>query len=117
MNTIQLDSAVALDDVPHVKASVINYGFRDLSDVTAHDLNSLAVVKSIRQSLLDHEPRIVPESLEVDVAERPAGGRNRLAVSVSAELMGDPVDIPIQFDAEVDLGVGKLHMSNLRMQQ
>jgi type VI secretion system protein ImpF len=30
--------------------------------------------------------------------------------------MGDPVDIPMDFDAEVDLGAGKLRMSKLRVQ-
>lgn len=117
MNTIQLDSAVSLEDVPHVRKSVLNYGFRDLSDVTARDLNDLAVVNSLRQSLLDHEPRIIPASLDVQVADRGGGNtRHRLMIHISAELMGDPVDVPIDFDAEVDLGVGKLKMSNLRVQ-
>ncbi|WP_420857756.1 type VI secretion system baseplate subunit TssE [Marivivens marinus] len=116
MNTIRLDSAVSLEDAPHVMHSVLNYGFRDLSDVTAQDLNSSSVVKSIRESLLDHEPRIIPESLDVKVSERAGGNRHRLSISVTAELMGDPVDVPIDFDAEVDLGAGKLHMSALRVQ-
>lgn len=117
MNTIQLDSAVSLDDVPHVRQSVLNYGFRDLSDVTARDLNDLVVVESLRQSLLDHEPRLIPESIDVRVADRgDANARHRLMIHISADLMGDPVDVPIDFDAEVDLGVGKLKMSNLRVQ-
>jgi len=45
--------------------------------------------------------------------------RNRMpaiAISVSAELMGDPVDVPLDFEAEVDLGAGKLNMSRLQVQ-
>lgn len=117
MNTIHLGSAVSLEDAPHVQRSVLNYGFRDLSDVTARDLNTSEVVDSIRQSLLDHEPRIIPASLDVIVADRGDGNdRHRLMIQISAELMGDPVDVPVNFDAEVDLGVGKLKMSDLRMQ-
>lgn len=117
MNTIQLDSAVSLDDVPFVQRSVLNYGFRDLSDVTARDLNDLAVVNSLRQSLLDHEPRIIPATLDVHVVDRGDGNaRHRLMIHIAAELMGDPVDVPVDFDAEVDLGAGKLKMSNLRVQ-
>jgi type VI secretion system protein ImpF len=116
MNTIQLGAVVDLADVPHVARSVLNYGFRDLSDVTARDLNSTSVVASIRQSLLDHEPRIVPETLEVRVVDAATNTQHRLEISVTAELMADPVDVPIDFEAEVDLGAGKLRMRNLRVQ-
>ena len=44
------------------------------------------------------------------------GTAQRISLSVSAELIGDPVDIPVDFDAEVDLGAGKLRMSKLRVQ-
>jgi type VI secretion system protein ImpF len=115
MNTIQLGAAIDLSDAPHVERSVLNYGFRDLSDVTARELNSTAVVASIRQSLLNHEPRIVPETLEVRVADGSGTTHHRLEISVTAELMADPVDIPIDFDAEVDLGAGKLRMRALRV--
>ena len=115
MNTIQLGAAVDLADAPHVERSVLNYGFRDLSDVTARELNSSAVVASIRQSLLDHEPRIVPETLDVRVADGSTGTHNRLEISVTAELMADPVDVPVDFEAEVDLGAGKLRLRSLRV--
>lgn len=114
MNTIQLGAVVDLSDAPHVERSVLNYGFRDLSDVTARDLNSTTVVASIRQSLLDHEPRIVPETLEVRVVDGD-NTQHRLEIAVTAELMADPVDVPINFDAEVDLGAGKLRMRSLRV--
>lgn len=115
MNTIQLGAAIDLGDAPHVERSVLNYGFRDLSDVTARDLNSSSVVASIRQSLLDHEPRIVPETLEVRVADDATGTSHRLEIQVTAELMADPVDVPIDFRAEVDLGAGKLRMRGRRV--
>ena len=115
MNTIQLGAIVDLGDAPHVERSILNYGFRDLSDVTARDLNSSSVVASIRQSLLNHEPRIVPETLEVRVADATGGTHHRLEISVTAELMADPVDVPIDFKAEVDLGAGKLRMRNVRV--
>ena len=115
MNTIQLGAAIDLTDVPHVQRSILNYGFRDLSDITARDLNSSSVVASIRQSLLDHEPRIVPETLEVQVADGTGNTQHRLEISVTAELMSDPVDVPVAFEAEVDLGAGKLRMRSLRV--
>lgn len=117
MNTVHLGAAVDLSDAPHVARSVLNYGFRDLSDVTSQDLNDNDVIESVRQSLLDHEPRIVPETLEVTRGERKTESeKHRLIIKIAADLMGDPVDVPVEFDAEVDLGVGKLKMSNLQVQ-
>ena len=117
LNTIRLDAAVPLDDVPHVQRSILNYGFRDLSSVSASELAHPRIVDSIRQSLLDHEPRLVPGTLEIKI--RNGSGmddRNqRLSIMVQAELMGDPVDVPLDFDADVDLGAGKLRMSKLRV--
>lgn len=115
MNTIQLGAAVDLGDAPHVERSILNYGFRDLSDITARELGSAEVVASIRRSLLNHEPRIVPETLEVRVADGSESTQHRLDIAVTAELMSDPVDVPFAFEAEVDLGAGKLRMRRVRV--
>lgn len=116
LNTIQLGSAVSLDDSPHVKNSIVNYGFRDLSGISAAEINTPKMVDTIRQSLLNFEPRLMSESIDVSVVGGEGNSKQRLTISVSAELMGDPVDIPLDFDAEVDLGAGKLKMSKLRVQ-
>lgn len=114
LNTTHLESAIPLNDVPHVAGSIVNYGFRDLSSLGARELNTPAVVETLRRSLLRFEPRLIPASLDVQI--RDGDGRNHhLAVVVSAELMGDPVDVPLDFDAEVDLGAGKMTLSKLRM--
>jgi type VI secretion system protein ImpF len=116
LNTIRLDSVVDLVDAPHMAASILNYGFCDLSGIGAADLKTGTFIASIRQSLIDHEPRIVASSLDVKVIDAETSSNQRLSISVYAELMGDPVDIPLHFDAEVDLGAGKMKMSKLRVQ-
>lgn len=116
LNTTQLDSTVSLEDAPHVRHSVVNFGFRDLSNVAPKDLNSRGIVDSIRQSLMDYEPRLIRDSIEVKLKGKTGDKRQRIAISVSAELMGDPVDVPLDFEAEVDLGAGKLNMSRLQVQ-
>lgn len=115
MNTVRLDAATPLEDADHVARSIINYGFQDLSSIAAKDLNTPNVVASIRQSLIDHEPRLLPESIEVKVIRADGGTNQRLSLHVEAEMMGDPVDVPLNFDADVDLGAGKMTMSKLRI--
>lgn len=116
LNTIQLGSCVDLSDYPHVQGSIANFGFRDLSSVSLAEMNSHSIKDTIRQSLINHEPRLVPESIDVQVTEIEDDVRQRLSISVSAELTGDPVDIPLDFDAEIDVSVGKLRMSHLKVQ-
>lgn len=115
MNTVQLASASSLEGADHVAHSIINYGFRDLSSVGSKDLNTPNVIASIRQSLIDFEPRLIPQSIDVRVTNAEGGTNQRLSLHVEAEMMGDPVDVPLDFDAEVDLGAGKLSMSKLRV--
>ncbi|MCX7561634.1 type VI secretion system baseplate subunit TssE [Sulfitobacter sp. F26204] len=115
LNTVELGSAIDLTDVPHVAASIANYGFGDLSNVSAAEINSPGIKQAIRNSLVNHEPRLVRESIEIEVVEPEGDNRQRLSISVTAELMGDPIDIPLNFDAEVDMGAGKLKMSRLRI--
>ena len=116
LNTTRLESSVPLDDAPNVARSVVNYGFRDLSGLSATEVGAPDVVASIRQSLLDHEPRIIPASLDIRIEADEEGPTQRLRFHVSAELMGDPVDIGLDFDAEIDLGAGKLRLSDFTVQ-
>lgn len=116
LHTTRLDAVVDLEDLPHMRSSVVNYGFRDLSRVGLKEIGSQDVVRSIRQSLIDHEPRLVPESIEVTLDGASGDARQFLSFSIKADLMGDPVDIPMDFTADVDLGAGKLRLSKLRMQ-
>jgi len=115
LNTIHLEATVSLDEAPHVANSILNYGFRDLSGLGRVALNTPAVVDTLRQSLIRFEPRLIAETLDVQIRDTGSGKTHHLAIFVTAELLGDPVDVPLDFDAEIDLGAGKMSLSNLRM--
>lgn len=117
MTTVRLDAVVPLDDVPHVKASIVNYGFRDFSGITLAELRSPIVSADIRQALIDHEPRLIAETVTVALATDETEVHRRQTITVSAEMMGDPVDVAVDFDAQVDVGGGKLKMSDLRVRR
>lgn len=116
LNTIELGSAVDLEDVPHVRSSIANYGFTDLSSITLAELSLPKLRQTLRDSLIAHEPRLRRDSIEITINTPEGDTRQQLSIEVSAELMGDPVDIPVDFDAEVDVSAGKLRMSKLRVQ-
>lgn len=115
LNTIHLEAICPLDDTPHVADSIVNYGFRDLSGLGKVALNTPAVVATLRESLIRFEPRLIAESLDVQIRDTSNGKTHHLAVFVTAEMLGDPVDVSLDFDAEIDLGAGKMSLSHLRV--
>lgn len=116
MNTIRLDATVDLSDLPFLEKSIINFGFADMSSLTMSHQTDAKIAASIRQSLIDHEPRLIAASIEVTIREEDRTATQKVAFDITAEMVGDPVDIPLDFVAEVDLGAGKMVMKRLRVQ-
>lgn len=114
MNTVRLDAVVPLDDVPFVAKSVVNFGFRDLSSLTKSQETMTRIAAAIRQTLIDHEPRLVPSSIDV-VLDDTETTDQRISFSVNAEIIASPSDVPLNFVAEVDIGAGKIRMSDLKV--
>lgn len=114
MNTVRLDAVVSLDDAPHVAKSVVNYGFRDLSSLTKSQETMGRIAAAIRQTLIDHEPRLVPSSIEV-LLDNDDTPDQRISFTVNAEIIASPSDVPLNFVAEVDIGAGKIRMSDLKV--
>ncbi len=114
LSTIRLEAVQPLDDAPYVQKSIINYGFRDLSSVSMTDLTTSRIADSIRQSLIDHEPRLVPETLDIQLNDKYGDKQQRLTFSINAEIVANPVDIALDFLAEVDIGAGKVQMADKR---
>lgn len=116
LNTINLASAEPLDDVPEVARSILNYGFDDMSSVTPHSFGRNQVTNSVRQSLLNHEPRFIPGTLDVQLRDRGTKDQ-RLGIQIKGELVGDPVEVPIDFDADIDFGSGNMKLGKLKVKQ
>lgn len=114
MNTVRLDAIEDLEEYPHIKRSVLNYGFQDMSNLTRRELLDKKVSQSIRQSLRDHEPRLVKGSVDVQVDLVNVSETQRLALQVMAELIADPADIPVDYQADIDSGSGKVTMQDQR---
>ncbi|WP_052500712.1 type VI secretion system baseplate subunit TssE [Jannaschia aquimarina] len=117
VNTIRLDAFEELDNYPRLMKSVLNYGFAELGRTgTAADAGTV-IAKRIRESLITFEPRLIPESVDVQVSEGEGTLDQRLVFDVTAEIAADPADLPLDFVAEVDLGAGKMKMKRLKLQK
>lgn len=115
MNTVNLDATVPLDEYPYLEKSVVNYGFGDLSNVADTANGPQIIADKIKRTLCHYEPRLIPETVEVEVSEHRDIVTNRLTFEISGEMTASPVDIPLQFIAELDDGVGKIQMTRLQV--
>jgi type VI secretion system protein ImpF len=116
MNTIALDAIVDLDDAPYVRNSIVNFGFSDLSTMTQSKFAATDVARFIRETLIRHEPRLIASTIEINVNAEAQSVSQRLTFDISAEMVATPVDVPLSFMAEVDMGAGKMQMTRLKVQ-
>ena len=115
MNTINLDATVPLDDYPYLEKSIVNYGFGDMTNVADRSNGHAIIANQIKETLCRYEPRLIPETVEVAVSETHNIVTNRLTFDITGEMAASPVDIPLQFIAELDEGVGKIQMTRLQV--
>ena len=97
---------------PHVRRSVVS----DLPALSTRrlvfDVNELE--RSIRQAILDFEPRILPETLEVRAIPLPNAldHHNILGVEIAGELWAQPVPLELLVRTEIDLETGRVEIAD-----
>jgi type VI secretion system protein ImpF len=107
VDTINLASATDLEGLDYVKRSILNFGLDDLTHITIESRDINEVGKQLKAAILNHEPRLTPDSLIVERSDDDEVNQ-RVRFRVKAEMSNKPLDIPIEFVAEVDVGSGKI---------
>lgn len=113
-NTTRMDSHMSAERYPHARRSVVNYGLPALSGQTASSIEVTVLEKSIRQAILDYEPRILPSTLHVRAVE--VGNfdqHNVIGVEISGQLWAQPVPIDMLVRTEIDLETGQVQIADL----
>ncbi len=114
-NTTGLESGASMARTPHVRRSVVNYGLPALSGQTASTLEITDLERAIRQAILDFEPRILPESLQVRtlVEISALDHHNVIGVEIQGHLWAQPVPLELLIRTEIDLETGKVQIADL----
>jgi type VI secretion system protein ImpF len=113
LNTVNLASSLDLDAYPNVRRSVLNFGMQDLVHLTTDSVKLMHLAESLRAALLAHEPRLDASTLHIVQQDDLDEVNQRIAFSVRADLLCRPVDVPLEFVAEIDVGSGKVDLRNL----
>jgi type VI secretion system protein ImpF len=113
VDTIDLASSIDLTDFPYVAKSVLNYGLPDISGVTAIAEETAVVGTNLKAALLRHEPRLKADTISIQRTDDEEDANQRVRFKVHAEMLCKPLDVPVEFVAEVDVGSGKVHVARL----
>lgn len=112
LNTAPLSAVEDLSAYPQAAQSVLNYGLAPLSGRSASGIDTFALERLLRQSVVAFEPRILKETLKVKVQVGEGEmNHNALAFRIEGELWAEPTPQRLLLQGEVDLEMGKVALS------
>lgn len=101
---------------PFAQRSVLNFGLPSLSGESVGRLELRAVSADIKQAILDFEPRIDPNTLEVDTQIDGSihSHHNQLKLVIRGHMWNQPVPLELLLSASVDVETGQAAVRDLR---
>lgn len=103
-------------EAPQARDSVLNFGILPLSGQSISVLKFPLIEAQIRQSIVRFEPRIDPQTLEVQIANDLSTGLRptSLRLSIKGQMWNQPVPLELLLSADVDVDTGQAAVRDLR---
>lgn len=113
LSTGDLEQLEDLTDYPEVRTSTLNYGMAVMTGRIVAGLSPTEIERRLRQRIIEFEPRLLPESLQVRVKIDPERmSRNALYFDIEAELWSLPMPQRLLLKSEKDLETGQVLMAD-----
>jgi len=107
LNTTQFEISQSLENYPYVQHAVVNYGIVDLVGKSSSGANKQFIQHQIRQAILDFEPRILADSLRVNVlVEESQMNNNAITFKIEGDLWSQPLPLRLYLKTKLDLETG-----------
>jgi type VI secretion system protein ImpF len=113
MNTIAMESTQDLREFEHVRKSVLNFGFPDIAHRSIDELSLDDVRYEIAAVLTSYEPRLVRNTVQVTRDTSVEAADLKVRFVVRADLFCEPLNVPIEFVADVEIDTGKIMITRL----
>lgn len=115
LNTTHMETTDDLAAFGQVRQSVLNYGIGALAGQLIAELEWSDIESSIREAIVQFEPRILADSLRVRcLADNlNQGHHNILSLELSGELWCIPYPLEFIFRSEIDLECGYIVLRSL----
>ena len=108
MNTTNMQSADDISDFPFVTRSIVNYGIPDIVNRTIDEVRTASIVDEIETAIIVYEPRLIRKTISVVRDETVDAAELRIRFYVKGEMSCDPVAVPVEFVADLEVASGKL---------
>lgn len=114
-NTTFLSTDELFDRYPEARRSVLHYGLPTLSGQSASSIDPLALEAKVRTAILDHEPRILADTLRVEalVSELQLDHHNQIGFRISGQLWAQPVPLELLLRTDIDLETGRVEVKDI----
>ena len=106
LNAVSLDTVVDLEPYPQVRHSVLNYGLPDISGHTAASIDTTTLEKSLQRAIYAFEPRIIANSLRVQV-NPDIMSHNSLEFRIEGAVFEQPMPFQVSLRSKLDLECGE----------
>jgi len=115
LNTGNAESDVEVQDYPEVMRSVLNFGMRPLSGLRLSEIDWIALEQRVVRAILDFEPRILAETLEVKALapEDLIHHHNLLAFEIRCQMWAQPYPLEMLLRTNLDLESGEMVVQDL----
>lgn len=99
----------------YVKRSVISYGLPALSGKSASSIDPRELETKVKRAILDFEPRILPDTLEVVaiISEKQLDHHNQISFRLNGQVWAQPVPLEMLLQTDIDLESGQIAIKDL----
>jgi len=113
VNTIALESSEDLSDFECVRRSVLNFGMPDIAHRTIDETSVNDIKGEIETTLKHFEPRLTPNSIHAARDVTVDKTELKVRIVVKADLRCEPVNVPVEFVADVDVDGNAIQINRL----
>ncbi|MGY4292931.1 type VI secretion system lysozyme-like protein [Bradyrhizobium sp. i1.4.4] len=113
LNTIALESTLDLNGHDCVRTSILNFGFPDIAHRSIDEVADDELTDALRETLTTYEPRLDRNTIRVRRDGSVGPEQLKLRFIVHADLKAEPLNVPVEFVADVDLDSGDIQINRL----
>jgi len=113
LNTIALESTLDMSGRDCVRTSILNYGLPDIANRSIDEVTDDELSGSLRTTLLNYEPRLDRKTIRVRRDASIGPEQLKLRFIVHADLKAEPLNVPVEFVADVELDSGDIQINRL----
>lgn len=111
LNAVNFAADTDLGPFPQVRHSVLNHGFADIARLSIDEIGVEALAGEIGLALRRFEPRLAPDSITVQRDTTVDRAELRLRFVVRAEIEAEPLNLPVEFVADLERDTGRVKVA------